>query len=192
VCPTNLGDSVEKERKNVPRDKEKQTLARRDALKTLSVVTGVVTLAGLTGKWGKPIVHVKALPAHTQCSAGILAKINDQFVPSAICQDYSQWQADISYSLQAAGEALYYEVLFSGGTGGEAMLLFIDGECGGLVLTFFLDFGTHDWATLALRSVNLRGCATNHFNYRLSRPKPLTEPEPGEFTTERYSSSGQL
>ena len=48
---------------------EKQTLTRRQAIKTLAAVAGAVTLAGLPNNWEKPIVEVGALPAHAQTSA---------------------------------------------------------------------------------------------------------------------------
>jgi hypothetical protein len=52
----------------MPHNEEKQTLSRRDALKTLAAITGAVTLASLPSKWQTPVVQVGALPAHAQCS----------------------------------------------------------------------------------------------------------------------------
>jgi hypothetical protein len=48
---------------------KKQTLNRRQALKTLAAVTGAVSLAALPNNWQAPAVEVGALPAHAQNSA---------------------------------------------------------------------------------------------------------------------------
>ena len=48
---------------------EKQTLNRRQALKTLAALTGAVSLAALPNNWEAPVVEVGALPAHAQNSA---------------------------------------------------------------------------------------------------------------------------
>jgi hypothetical protein len=166
-----------------PSIKDKGVFTRRDALKTLAAITGGMTLACLPRSWETPVVQVGALPIHAQGSAGNLAKIDDRFVPSTICDDYFQWYAEIHYNLLAIGEALHFEVEFSGGSGGIATLLFIDGDrdtlIGELGLTFCLDFGTHDRAILELWGTDVRGFETNHLTYHLTWPEPVSEPDEG-------------
>src|SRR5260221_2302486 len=43
-------------------------ISRRDAVKILAAA-GAATLAGLPGKWAKPVLHFGALPVHAQTSA---------------------------------------------------------------------------------------------------------------------------
>jgi hypothetical protein len=52
----------------VAKDKQKQTISRRQALKLLTAVSGAVTLANLPGKWSKPLLKVGILPVHAQTS----------------------------------------------------------------------------------------------------------------------------
>ena len=175
---------------------DKGVLTRRDALGTLAAITGAVTLASLPGKWETPLVQVGALPIHAQGSASILTKIDDRFVSSTICDGYLQWYAEINYNLLAAGEALHFEIEFSGGTGGNAVLLFIEGDrdtlIGELGLTFCFDFGTHDRATLELWGTHARGFETNHLTYHLTRPGTVAEPDEYESTLERITGSREF
>ena len=46
----------------------KKALSRRDALKALAAVTGVVVLSSVKNKWETPLVQVGVLPAHAQAS----------------------------------------------------------------------------------------------------------------------------
>jgi len=55
---------------------EKNTINRRQALKTLAAVTGAVPLASLPA-WEKPVIEVGALPAHAQNSGTNIRAINE-------------------------------------------------------------------------------------------------------------------
>jgi hypothetical protein len=46
----------------------KQTLSRRDALKTLAAATGATALSALPSQWETPLVEMGALPAFAQVS----------------------------------------------------------------------------------------------------------------------------
>ncbi len=48
---------------------QQHKLSRREALKTLTALTGAAALTSLPGQWAKPIVEVGALPAHAQTSS---------------------------------------------------------------------------------------------------------------------------
>ncbi len=67
---------------------KKTSLTRRDALKTLAVITGAATLASLPARWQTPLVQVGALPAHAQCS----------FIPGTVTFDITNNSPEL-YSL---------------------------------------------------------------------------------------------
>jgi hypothetical protein len=46
----------------------KQTLSRRDALKSLAAATGATALSALSSQWETPLVEMGALPAFAQVS----------------------------------------------------------------------------------------------------------------------------
>ncbi len=80
-------------------DKKPDQLSRRQALKTIAVLTGAVTLSTLPGKWSSPVLQAGALPVHAQTSPNTLVISNFQYslgqagqppaIPVTITVDYS-------------------------------------------------------------------------------------------------------
>ena len=60
-------------------DKKTDQLSRRQALKTITALTGAVTLSTLPGKWSSPVLKAGALPVHAQTSPNTLVISNFQY-----------------------------------------------------------------------------------------------------------------
>jgi hypothetical protein len=158
-------------------DRNKAILSRRDALKTLTAITGAVTLSSLPNQWETPLVEVGALPAHAQVSSLGIAKIEDFLVGGEDEQEgLFIWAVLISHNIPA-GIAVDEDGLvdmeirftFSGGDGevllGLAGLLDGDEYVGTTLGIFVLGLETDTVVEVELWLIDQNGRPTNHLTY---------------------------
>jgi hypothetical protein len=93
---------------------EKESLSRRDALKTLAAITGAISLSSLPGKWDTPLIQVGSLPVHAQGSAGTLVLNNSS---TGECEGDIGWTGSLSYNAPAGVDTFEVEHTFLGAAG---------------------------------------------------------------------------
>jgi len=175
---------------NPIKKREEQRLSRRQALKTLAVATGVMTLSNLPEQWQSPLVELGHLPAHAQGSpTNAELIIYDLSISDAqgVCDPGTGDPGDLfaatfRYRDETSGSVLpdisraRAVYTFDDGRSHtdevtlDSINITGDGKEGKIVVPLCVGFGSADRATVALTITNNQGTRSNVEDDRVNKP----------------------
>lgn len=164
---------------------QEQCLSRREALKTLVAVSGVIALPNVPDKWQPPVVHTGILPPFAQTSAAFtisglvrtLQDLNDCSIP--VFGDGSSFTVSFDYNDPTGNVTSAAEILYTSDIAGilntiplAASFVSITGNAshGTIVISLCTRFGTASAITESLILKNAVGLESNQLTLTTTRP----------------------